>query len=84
MSLTDEDIRWIRAELKSYVSREECEAKNDEVQKTIASLDKNMSVMVAKQEVTNKLVLKLVWTAVAALISAIASGVVTFILNRIK
>ena len=79
MSLTDDDIRWIRAELKSYVSREECEAKNDEVQKTIASLDKNMSVMVAKQEVTNKLVSKLVWTAIGALISAVASGIITLI-----
>lgn len=81
MSLTDEDIKRLD---DRFVSKTECEQKNDDTQKAIASMDKNLSVMVAKLEVSNKLQSKLVWTAVSALVAAIASGVVTLIIGLIK
>ena len=78
--LSEEDLHRLD---DRYVTKVECEEKNDKIQAAIASMDKNMSVMVAKQEQTNKLMSKLIWTVIGAIISAVASGTVGLLLGRL-
>lgn len=72
MTISDEDIKRLD---DRYVSKTECEAKNDKVQQDISTMSKEMSSMCAKMAVTNKIL--------AIIATAVISGIVGLIITVI-
>lgn len=65
MTISDEDIKRLD---DRYVSKQECETKNDKTQEAISHMQSDMAVMCAKLGVTNK------WLGVIA--TAVITGLV--------
>ena len=70
--LNDEDLRYLKAE---FVTKAECEAKQDKVQSDIASMREDMAKMCTKQDLTNK------WLGIigGAMITALIGLAITFV-----
>lgn len=65
MTISDEDIKRLD---DRYVSKQECETKNDKTQEAISRMQSDMAVMCTKLGVTNK------WLGVIA--TAVITGLV--------